>query len=128
MEPQARRFCMLAALLLALATVVGALGAHALKPRLAADRYEVLQTAVLYQFFHSLGLLGLGLLSDRLRRPLLHVSAWLVFAGVVLFSGSLYLLLMGASRTIGAVTPIGGLSLIVGWCLAALALLRSRAA
>jgi uncharacterized membrane protein YgdD (TMEM256/DUF423 family) len=128
MEPQARRFCMLAALLLALATVVGALGAHALKPRLAADRYEVLQTAVLYQFFHSLGLLGLGLLSDRLRGALLHVSAWLVFAGVVLFSGSLYLLLMGAPRTIGAVTPIGGLSLIVGWCLAALALLRSRAA
>jgi uncharacterized membrane protein YgdD (TMEM256/DUF423 family) len=128
MEPQARRFCMLAALLLALATVVGALGAHALKPRLAADRYEVLQTAVLYQFLHSLGLLGLGLLSDRLRRPLLHVSAWLVFAGVVFFSGSLYLLLMGAPRTIGALTPIGGLSLIVGWCLAALALLRSRIA
>ena len=128
MEPQARRFCMLAALLLALATVVGALGAHALKPRLTADRYEVLQTAVLYQFLHSLGLLGLGLLSDRLRLPLLHVSAWLVFAGVVLFSGSLYLLLSGAPRAIGALTPIGGLSLIGGWCLAALALVRSRAA
>jgi uncharacterized membrane protein YgdD (TMEM256/DUF423 family) len=128
MEPAARRFCMLAALLLALATVIGALGAHALKPRLAADRYEVLQTAVLYQFLHSLGLLGLGLLSDRLRQRLLHAAAWLVFAGVVLFSGSLYLLLCGAQRMFGALTPIGGLSLIVGWCLAALALLRSRAA
>ena len=128
MEPQARRFCMLSALLLALATVVGALSAHALKPRLAADRYEVLQTAVLYQFLHALGLLGLGLLSDRLQMRLLHAAAWLVFIGVVLFSGSLYLLLLGAPRTLGALTPIGGLSLIVGWCLAALALLRSRAA
>jgi len=128
MEPQARRFCMLAALLLALATLAGAVGAHALKPRLDVDHYEVLQTAVLYQFFHSLGLLALGLLSDRLRRPLLHLSAWLVFAGVVLFSGSLYLLLGGAPRAFGAVTPIGGLCLIGGWCLAALGLLRSRAA
>lgn len=128
MEPAARRFCMLAALLLALATVVGALGAHALKPHLAADRFEVLQTAVLYQFLHSLGLLGLGLLSDRLRQPLLHAAAWLVLGGVLLFSGSLYLLLCGAPRAIGVLTPIGGLSLIIGWCLAALALLRSRAA
>jgi uncharacterized membrane protein YgdD (TMEM256/DUF423 family) len=128
MEPQARRFCMLAALLLALATLVGALGAHALKPRLAADRYEVLQTAVLYQFLHSLGLLGLGLLSDRLRQPLLHASAWLVFVGVMFFSGSLYLLLAGAPRMLGALTPIGGLCLIGGWSLAALGMLRPRAA
>jgi uncharacterized membrane protein YgdD (TMEM256/DUF423 family) len=128
MEPQARRFCMLAALLLALATLVGALGAHALKPRLTADRYEVLQTAVLYQFLHSLGLFGLGLLSDRLRRSLLHLSAWLVFAGVILFSGSLYLLLAGAPRALGALTPIGGLCLIGGWCMVAVALLRVRAA
>jgi uncharacterized membrane protein YgdD (TMEM256/DUF423 family) len=128
MEPQARRFCMLAALLLALATLVGALGAHALKPRLTADHYEVLQTAVLYQFLHSLGLLGLGLLSDRLRQPLLHLSAWFVFAGVILFSGSLYLLLCGAPRLLGVLTPLGGLCLIGGWCLAAMALLRWRAA
>jgi uncharacterized membrane protein YgdD (TMEM256/DUF423 family) len=127
MEPEARRFCMLAALLLAVATLVGALGAHGLKPRLTADRYEVLQTAVLYQFLHSLGLLGLGLLSDRLRRPLLHLAAWFVLTGIVLFSGSLYLLLSGAPRLLGAMTPIGGLCLIVGWCLAALSLLRSRA-
>ena len=66
--------------------------------------------------------------SDRLRRPLLYLSAWLVFAGVMLFSGSLYLLLSGAPRVLGALTPIGGLCLIGGWCLAALALLRSRAA
>jgi uncharacterized membrane protein YgdD (TMEM256/DUF423 family) len=127
MEPAARRFCMLAAMLLALATLIGALGAHALKPRLTPDRYEVLQTAVLYQFIHSLGLLGLGLLSDRLRRPLLRGAGWLVLAGVVLFSGSLYLLLAGAPRVLGVLTPLGGLLLIGGWCATALALLQSRA-
>jgi len=127
MEPTGRRFCMLAAVLLALATVIGAVGAHALKPHLTADRFEVLQTAVLYQFIHSLGLLGLGLLSDRLRRPLLHVAGWLVLAGVLLFCGSLYLLLAGAPRVLGVLTPIGGLSLIGGWCAAALALPKTRA-
>lgn len=128
MEPQGRRLCMLAAALLAISTAIGALGAHALRPRLPVDRYEVLQTAVLYQFVHSLGLMGLGLLSDRLRRPWLHAAGWLVFAGVVLFSGSLYLLLAGVPRVLGLLTPIGGLALIGGWCLAALALLRPRVA
>ncbi len=128
MEPQGRRFCMLAAALLAMATAIGALGAHALRPRLPADRFEVLQTAVLYQFVHSLGLLGLGLLSDRLPRARLHTAGWLVFAGVLLFSGSLYLLLAGAPRALGVLTPIGGLALIGGWSLAALALLRPRVA
>src|SRR5580658_6043169 len=61
MHVQARRFCQLAAALLALATILGALGAHALRGRLSADHYEVLQTALHYQFFHALGLLGVGL-------------------------------------------------------------------
>jgi len=126
MQPAARRFCMLAALLLALATLIGALSAHALKPSLTVDRYEVLQTAVHYQFFHALGLLGLGLLCDRNPSPLLHWAGWLVFAGTVLFSGSLYLLLAGAPRPLGVLTPLGGVALIGGWCVAALALLRAR--
>ena len=111
----------LAALLLALATLIGALGAHALKGRLDADRYQVLQTALQYQFFHALGLLALAVLLDRLPSPALSVAAWLLFAGVLLFSGSLYLLLAGAPRTIGVLTPIGGLALIGGWCTAAIA-------
>ncbi|HXR20710.1 MAG TPA: DUF423 domain-containing protein [Steroidobacteraceae bacterium] len=126
MNSASRRFCMLAALLLALATVIGAVGAHALKPSLSADRFEVLQTAVHYQFFHALGLLGLGLLSERVPRALLHWAGWLVFAGVVLFSGSLYLLVAGAPRLFGVLTPIGGLALIAGWSAAALALAPGR--
>ncbi len=122
MQAQARRFCQLAALLLALATLIGALGAHVLKQRLGADRYEVLQTALHYQFFHALGLLALGVLLDRLPRRALRAAGWLLFAGVLLFSGSLYLILAGAPRLIGVLTPLGGLALIAGWCTAALAL------
>lgn len=125
LQPAARYLCALAALLLALATLAGALGAHALRTRLGADQLEVLQTAVHYQFFHSVGLFGIGLLSDRFPRRLLLLSGWLVLAGVLLFSGSLYALLAGVPRWLGVITPLGGLCLIAGWCTCALALLRA---
>jgi uncharacterized membrane protein YgdD (TMEM256/DUF423 family) len=121
MRPDARRLCRLAALLLALATLIGALGAHALKGRLDADRFQLLQTALQYQFFHALGLLALAVLLDRLPSPALRIAGWLLFTGVLLFSGSLYLLLAGAPRMIGVLTPIGGLALMIGWCTAAVA-------
>src|SRR5579863_8582672 len=121
MQSASRRFCMLAALLLALATLIGALGAHALKS-------EVLQTAVQYQFFHSLGLLGLGLLHERVPGPMLRWAAGLVLAGIGLFCGSLYLLVAGAPRVLGVLTPLGGVCLIAGWCAATLALMSGRAA
>jgi uncharacterized membrane protein YgdD (TMEM256/DUF423 family) len=126
MQSAGRRFCMFAALLLALATIIGALSAHALKPHLSADRYEVLQTAVHYQFFHALGLMAIGLLADRVPQQLLRLAGWLVFSGIVMFSGSLYLLVAGAPRMLGLLTPIGGLALIAGWCAGALALTQRR--
>jgi uncharacterized membrane protein YgdD (TMEM256/DUF423 family) len=122
MQTQARRFCQLAAILLGLATIIGALGTHALRSRLPPSRYEVLQTAVYYQYFHSLGLLGLGVLLERVGAPLLRLAGWLLFAGVLLFSGSLYLILAGAPKFIGVLTPVGGLALIIAWGLAAWAL------
>jgi uncharacterized membrane protein YgdD (TMEM256/DUF423 family) len=122
MQSQARRFCQLAAILLGLATILGALGTHALRSRLPPERYEILQTALHYQYFHSLGLLGLGLLLDRTGARLLRIAGWLLFAGVLLFSGSLYLILAGAPRFVGALTPLGGLALILAWGLAAWAL------
>jgi uncharacterized membrane protein YgdD (TMEM256/DUF423 family) len=127
MQSAGRRFCLFAALLLALATVIGALSAHALKPRLSLDSYGVLQTAVHYQFFHALGLMAIGLLSDRLPAQLVRLAGWLVLIGVLLFSGSLYLLVAGAPRVLGLLTPIGGLALIAGWCMLALALTHKRA-
>jgi uncharacterized membrane protein YgdD (TMEM256/DUF423 family) len=117
---------MAAALLLALATLVGALASHALKARLSADRLAVLQTAVYYQFFHALGLLGIGLALERWGSRALLVAARLVLSGVLLFCGSLYLLLAGAPRVFGVLTPLGGLCLIAGWCAAAWALRPAR--
>ena len=122
MQAAARRFCMLAALLLALATLMGALAAHVFKPRLSVEGYDVLQTAVHYQFFHALGLMAIGILSDRVPSRLLSLAAWLVFFGVLGFSGSLYLLVAGAPRAVGILTPLGGLALIAGWCACVLAL------
>lgn len=124
--PAARRFCATASILLAVATCIGALAAHALKGRLGADQAAILQTAVHYQFIHALGLFGIGLLADRLPRPAIRAAGWLVLAGVVLFSGSLYALLAGVPRWLGILTPLGGLSLIGGWCVCAIGLLRAR--
>jgi len=123
----ARRFGALAALLLGLATVIGALEAHLLRGRLSAGREGILQTAVQYQFLQSLGLLALSALLTRLGSPLLRLAAVLLSAGIVLFSGSLYLLVAGAPLWVGALTPLGGLGLIVAWVLVALALLRGAA-
>ena len=120
-----RRALVAGALLMAVATAVGAFGAHALHDWLAPDRYAVLQTAVLYQFIHALGLLALGALAARHSGRALRIAADLLLAGVLLFSGSLYLLLCGAPHFLGVLTPVGGLLLMGGWCVAAVALLRA---
>src|ERR1700722_19390846 len=104
-----------AGILLALATVLGAFGAHALKAQLAPDRLQVYETAVRYHFFHALGLLGIGLTLRFVDTRRVRWAALLVLAGVVLFSGSLYALTFGAPRLLGIVTPFGGLALIAGW-------------
>jgi uncharacterized membrane protein YgdD (TMEM256/DUF423 family) len=122
----AKRALVAGAALLALGTAIGALGAHLLKGRLAPDRQGILQTALLYQFVNALGLLALGILQSRYASRALGIAADLVFAGVLLFSGSLYALLAGAPHALGALTPLGGLALISGWSVAAVALLRAR--
>lgn len=125
--------------LLALATVAGAVGVHVLRSRWPAERLQVYDTAVRYQFYHSLGLLGMGLLlrgeglraadaqrqgrDPRVPRSL-RMAARLVFAGIVLFSGSLYALTLGAPRWVGMVTPLGGVALIGGWLLFAFGIVR----
>lgn len=111
---------------MASATAIGAIGTHRLKQSLSPELYGVLQTAVLYQFLHALGLLLVGILLQRRDDRLLAAAADLLLAGVILFSGSLYGLLWGAPRPFGVLTPGGGLCLIVGWCMVAAALLRTR--
>ena len=105
----------IAGLLLALATIFGAFGAHALKAQLSPDRLQVYETAVRYHFFHALGLLGIGLTLRFVDVGPVRWAAVLVLVGIVLFSGSLYALTFGAPRPFGIVTPFGGLALIAGW-------------
>ena len=114
------RILAIAGVLLALATVFGAFGAHALKAHLSPDRLEVYETAVRYHFFHALGLLGVGFALRTIDSSPLRGAAMLIVIGIVLFSGSLYALTFGAPRAMGIVTPVGGLALIAGWiCFAA---------
>ena len=107
----------LAGLLLALATAGGAFGTHALKGQLAPERLQLWETAVRYHFFQALGLLGVGLTQRGIDAGALRVAAALMAAGIVLFSGSLYALALGAPRPLGLLTPLGGLCLIGGWLL-----------
>jgi len=120
----ARKTLALAGALIALATILGAFGAHALKAHLSQDKLAVYETAVRYHFFHALGLLAIGVLMRSVDGELLRWSALLVLVGIILFSGSLYLLTFGAPRFLGVVTPIGGLALIVGWGMFAVTMWR----
>ena len=117
----------------ALAVALGAFGAHALNERLVASgMLEVWQTAVEYQMWHALALLGLGVwvrLEPAVCCCLRRAIAILWVAGIVLFSGSLYALALGAPKWLGPVTPLGGLCFILGWLLFALGaakLLKAR--
>ena len=102
------------------AVAFGAFGAHALKATLAPDTMAVYQTAVQYHFWHALGLLGIGaLLAQRPNSRMLGVAGWLLVAGMLLFSGSLYALALTGVRGFGAVTPFGGVAFLGAWaCLA----------
>jgi uncharacterized membrane protein YgdD (TMEM256/DUF423 family) len=120
----ARKTLAIAGALIALATALGAFGAHALKAHLSADKLSVYETAVRYHFIHALGLLAIGVLLRFVDGELLRWSAALVLAGIILFSGSLYLLTFGAPRFVGIVTPVGGLALLAGWILFATTMWR----
>jgi uncharacterized membrane protein YgdD (TMEM256/DUF423 family) len=112
----AKRCLLAAALALAAAVALGAFGAHALKGQLGADMLATYQTAVQYHFWHALGLLGVGALMLRFADArALAAVAWLLIAGLLLFSGSLYLLALTGATWLGAVTPLGGVALIAAW-------------
>jgi uncharacterized membrane protein YgdD (TMEM256/DUF423 family) len=126
MLPAAKLFVSLGALAAALGVALGAFGAHALKARLSADMLAVWQTAVQYHLWHALGLVGIGILAQHLPESgPLRLAGWLMLAGIVLFSGSLYVLAASGVRWLGAVTPFGGACFIVGWVALAYAVLRA---
>lgn len=117
----AKLFITLSSLSAMLAVTLGAFGAHALKGRLDEYARGVFETAVQYHFYHSLALLAVGVIAlSQPQTTLLNSSGWLFFIGILVFSGSLYLLSFTGLRWLGAITPLGGLAFIGGWaCLAA---------
>lgn len=116
---------MTASILLALAVAIGAFGAHGLKSHLSGEMIQIYKTGVEYHFYHALGLLLIGVLAISFPSELLKWSAIFLAAGILLFSGSLYVLAITGIKWLGAITPFGGLSFIAGWVLLFVAVLKN---
>jgi len=102
-----------------LAVAFGAFAAHSLKARLSSDDRSIWETGARYQMYHALALLGVAYAAQRWGGGFTTAAGWLFVVGVVLFSGSLYLLSTSGIKVLGAVTPLGGLCFLSGWvCLA----------
>ncbi len=111
-----KHFLILGALAMALAVMLGAFGAHGLKARVSADALSAWQTGVQYHMIHALALLMVALLMAQFpAMPGLHWIGGLFLAGILLFSGSLYLLVLTGWRFLGPITPIGGVAFSLGW-------------
>ncbi len=110
-----RVFFGVGAVLGAVGVGAGAFGAHALRTRLAPEMLAVFETGVRYHLMHALALLAVGWAAARWPGPAVTAAGWLFVAGILLFSGSLYALALTGVRTLGLVTPVGGVAFILGW-------------
>jgi uncharacterized membrane protein YgdD (TMEM256/DUF423 family) len=112
------------AVLLGVAVMIGAFGAHALRAHLDAYAIGVYERAAFYHFVHALGLLGIGIAASTgiAGTSAANLAGWLLLAGIVVFCGSLYALALTGVRALGAITPFGGLAFIAGWFAFAFAL------
>jgi uncharacterized membrane protein YgdD (TMEM256/DUF423 family) len=114
-----KNFVLLGAVAAFLAVGLGAFGAHGLRTRLSPEMLAVFETGVRYHMYHALALIATALIAGRMEGILVVAAAWSFVAGIVLFSGSLYLLALTGITLLGAITPFGGLAFLVGWaCLA----------
>jgi uncharacterized membrane protein YgdD (TMEM256/DUF423 family) len=114
-----KTFLLLGAVAAFLAVTLGAFGAHGLRARLSPEMMAVFQTGVQYHMYHALAIILVGGIMGHLSGWLIQSAGWCFVAGIVLFSGSLYLLAMTGVTILGAITPIGGLCFLAGWaCLA----------
>ena len=118
------RLAALGAINALVAVAAGAFGAHALKDRLDARRFDIFETAARYQMYHALGMIAAAWLASR-GLALAATGGWVMQAGVVIFSGSLYALALTGENWLGAITPIGGLAMMVAWAMLAVAAWRA---
>jgi uncharacterized membrane protein YgdD (TMEM256/DUF423 family) len=112
-------------LLAGLAVLLGAFGAHGLKEKVSPEDILIFETGVKYHMYHALGLVLIGFLGFHFTKDVIHLPSILFLVGIVIFSGSLYLLVLSGARWLGAITPMGGLAFIIGWLLLAYNLYRS---
>jgi uncharacterized membrane protein YgdD (TMEM256/DUF423 family) len=114
-----RFFLATGAVLAGLAVAAGAFGAHGLEGRVTPDRLQTFRTAVSYQMYHALGLLVVGWAAAQGWGAAVHWSGYCFVVGILIFSGSLYLLVLTDTSWLGAITPLGGVAFIAGWLLLA---------
>jgi len=112
-----RTFFTMGALFAGLAVAAGAFGAHALRDRLAPDMLAIFETGARYQMYHALALLAVAWATVRWPESSAVLAGWCFVAGIVVFSGSLYVLAFTGVRWLGAITPLGGLAFLAGWAL-----------
>lgn len=113
-----KTFIILGAVNAFLSVALGAFGAHGLENKLEPKYLEIWKTGVQYQMFHALGLLAIGIISGKVgASSLLSWSGWLMLIGIILFSGSLYVLSTSGIKVLGAITPFGGVAFLVSWVL-----------
>jgi len=126
MPRTAKLFLVLGCIVALAAVAIGAFGAHGLKARVAPELMAVYKTGVEYHFYHALGLILVGLAAFHLpSSSWLKAAGWAMLAGILLFSGSLYLLALTGAAWLGAITPFGGLAFLAGWALFATAILKA---
>lgn len=121
-----RTFLLLGSVAAVLAVAVGAFGAHALRGRVGEDMLNTFEIGARYHMYHALGLFAVAWVASRWPGPAVSAAGWLFVVGIVLFSGSLYLLTLTGQRWLGAVTPLGGLCFLGGWSLLAWAAWAAR--
>ena len=119
-----RQALLLGAVFGATGVIAGAFGAHALRTRIGPDELAIFETAARYQMYHAIALVALARWLDQGVRPAIEWAARLFGLGVVIFSGTLYALALSGASWLGAITPVGGLLLILGWLALASAALR----
>ena len=113
------------AALCGLGVLLGAFGAHGLKTRVDPEMLAVFETGVRYHLVHGLAVLAVAWAASRWSSTLINVAGWLFIAGILLFSGSLYILSVTGVRWLGAITPVGGLCFTVGWLVLAVGAMRA---